>query len=335
MKTACSSVILLILGAGLALAQGPLTPPGAPAPTMKSLDQIEARTPIPASPAVPVAGPHFTISTPGSYYLTGNVTVSTGDGIQITCDDVTLDLNGFKISSSFTGGMSGFAVEAIGDRTRLTVRNGSITSGSTVASSTGVVVQAGFINGVFSYNSIYQSLLENLHITGMGGYGIYLDGQGIVQNCTVKSCGAFGIRAQEVMNTSVDNCSVGGIYARNATNCTGGGFSGNGILATGNVANCMGTSNSATGLSCVGNASNCTGKSNSGAGMECGDNATNCSGYAQATSGASVGIIVGGTASFCRGLRNNGVAIQAANAIGCSVSGTGTVSAPLKSLGTP
>jgi len=29
-----------------AFAQGPLTPPGTPAPTMKSLDQIEPRTPI-------------------------------------------------------------------------------------------------------------------------------------------------------------------------------------------------------------------------------------------------------------------------------------------------
>jgi hypothetical protein len=42
------------------LAQGSLTPPpGAPAPTMKTLDQIEARTPISSAP--------FTISAPGSY----------------------------------------------------------------------------------------------------------------------------------------------------------------------------------------------------------------------------------------------------------------------------
>lgn len=48
-------------------AQGSLTPPGAPEPTMKTLDQIEARTPISSAP--------FTIIRPGSYYLTTNLTV--------------------------------------------------------------------------------------------------------------------------------------------------------------------------------------------------------------------------------------------------------------------
>ncbi len=43
-------------------AQGPLAPPGAPAPTFKTLQQVEPRTPISALP--------FTISQPGSYYLT-------------------------------------------------------------------------------------------------------------------------------------------------------------------------------------------------------------------------------------------------------------------------
>src|SRR6188768_715136 len=77
----------------LTFAQGSLTPPaGAPAPVMKSLDQIEARTPISSAP--------FTITAPGSYYLIGNLSVSSGNAIVIATNDVTLDLNGFTISST-------------------------------------------------------------------------------------------------------------------------------------------------------------------------------------------------------------------------------------------
>src|SRR5262245_25481316 len=88
-----SVLLLCILNShpSTAFAQGALTPPGAPAPTMKTLAQIEPRTPISSAP--------FTISSPGSYYLTTNVTVSTGDAITITVNNVTLDLNGFTIAS--------------------------------------------------------------------------------------------------------------------------------------------------------------------------------------------------------------------------------------------
>jgi hypothetical protein len=57
-------------------AQGSLTPPpGAPAPVMKSLDQVEARTPVVAGqPEVAINGSGtITISQPGSYYLTKNI----------------------------------------------------------------------------------------------------------------------------------------------------------------------------------------------------------------------------------------------------------------------
>src|ERR1700722_17008335 len=43
-----------------AFSQGSLTPPGAPAPTMLTLSQIEPRTPISSLP--------FNITRPGSYY---------------------------------------------------------------------------------------------------------------------------------------------------------------------------------------------------------------------------------------------------------------------------
>src|SRR5438067_13816044 len=77
-----------------ALAQGSLTPPGAPAPTMKSLDQVEARTAITNTSSLVM------ISQPGSYYLTHNLIVSSGNAIDITTNQVTLDLNGFTISST-------------------------------------------------------------------------------------------------------------------------------------------------------------------------------------------------------------------------------------------
>jgi len=60
---------------------------------MKSLDQVEARTAITNSGAV-------TISQSRSYHLTRNITVSSGGAIAINSDDVTLDLNGFTISST-------------------------------------------------------------------------------------------------------------------------------------------------------------------------------------------------------------------------------------------
>src|SRR5208282_3722482 len=73
-------------------AQGSLTPPGPPGTTMLTLSQIEPRAPISSAP--------FTISQPGSYYLTTNLTVTGGNAITIAANNVTLDLNGFTISST-------------------------------------------------------------------------------------------------------------------------------------------------------------------------------------------------------------------------------------------
>src|SRR5215831_11784420 len=79
-------------------AQGPLTPPGAPAPTMKSLDQIEPRTPIDAAHTPGDGSNLFNITNSGSYYLTTNVIATSGkSGIRILADNVTIDLNGFGL----------------------------------------------------------------------------------------------------------------------------------------------------------------------------------------------------------------------------------------------
>jgi len=76
-----------------AWAQGSLTPPGTPAPTMKTLDQIEPRNAITNLP--------YTITTSGSYYV--SATLYGSDGINVSADNVTIDLMGFALSGETTG----------------------------------------------------------------------------------------------------------------------------------------------------------------------------------------------------------------------------------------
>src|SRR2546423_1534950 len=86
----------------ISFGQGSLTPPAGPAPTMKSLQQIEPRMDLQNAPASAVttsdANYDFIINQAGSYYLTANIATSKPNAIQINTAGVTLDLNGFRIS---------------------------------------------------------------------------------------------------------------------------------------------------------------------------------------------------------------------------------------------
>lgn len=175
----------LSLAAGVG-AQGPLTPPGPPGPTMKTLDQIEPRTPIYAS-QIPL-----TISNPGSYYLAEQISISANNthGITIDSDRVTIDLNGFAfIGPGKSAGSSGEGIRVTGSRTSLAVRNG------TVAQWRG--------SGV-NLTGASNSQAFELRVEGNGGAGVATGVGGLIIRCAASDNGGSGIVPGD--GTTVQSC---------------------------------------------------------------------------------------------------------------------------------
>lgn len=261
-----------------ARAAGSLTPPGPPAPTMKSLQEIEPRTLISSVP--------FTISAPGSYYLANNLTVATGNGIVIATNGVTLDLNGFTISSTApSANGSGIAVN--GSIMNITILNGFIQS-SVSDSGSNNYSGPGFFHGIYSQPAV------NLRVTGVSvagclNNGIYLSGSDtLVERCMVNTIGGTGITAGTVVESTAVNCGGNAIYATKVLDCYGQSpYGGIGIYAQ--IAdNCIGSSASYYGIYASVSASHCYGTSVSGYYGLYTTTANNCCGIAFATNGIGI-----------------------------------------------
>ena len=202
---------------GFALAQGPLTPPATPAPTMKTLTEVEPRIAINAANTPGDADSLFKITQPGSYYLTGNISgVANKDGIEIAASGVTLDLNGFDLLG-VTG--SSYGVRA-GSLTNIAVVNGSVRNWG--------------IYGVYLGNAS-NSCLEGVRASGNLLGGIYSGSRGTITNCSADGNTEYGIVAfpgSTVTNCSASNNTGYGIYALSGstvTNCTASNNTGDGI----------------------------------------------------------------------------------------------------------
>jgi hypothetical protein len=214
------------------LAQGSLTPPGAPAPTMRSLAQIEPRTPISSLP--------YTITEPGSYYVTTNLTgVSGSDGITIiflpVIENVTVDLNGFTLTG-VPGSHNGIHAAALNAGHNYVFRNGTLRNwgmdginasgainsrfeGLQLYGNTNIGLEAG-ANCVVSDCVAYSNTVAGISVLSGGGISHCVaanNGIGIqaLDGCVVADCTVSG--------SSSDGINVGnGTIIRSCTSCQNG-----------------------------------------------------------------------------------------------------------------
>jgi hypothetical protein len=144
-------------------------------------------TPVTSLPAV--------ISTQGLYCLTGNLATAQGSGyvIEITANNVTLDLNGWKVG----GQAAGRATQAYGIRStaaNVTIKNGIV---------------RGFYYGI--YLTGRGAVVRDMLIDQNTEIGIFVNGQGAVveHNQVVDSGGTTAVSDAAAIGIAVGSGSFG------------------------------------------------------------------------------------------------------------------------------
>jgi len=195
------ALLALVLGAGQAHAQ-------------KLITQAKVNT----GNFTPGDAPGFplTISARGAYKLTGNLVISsaTTTAIEITADNVTLDLNGFGIFGPGVVGSGGHGIVAV--QSNITVMNGSVRG----------------VGGAGIYLQGNTHRVEDVYVTSTGYAGIGVGGNSIVRGSTVILSNASGVSlaaivtlgggfGSSITNNVVSSNTNAGIYASAGTMVTG------------------------------------------------------------------------------------------------------------------
>lgn len=209
---------------------GPLTPPGPPGRTMKSLDQVEPRTDLQVLYDLNHDGDEddtnyeIVINGSGSYYLSKNLNVTRPNGIVVRAPNVTIDLNGFSVQRFLVSG-NGIEIGpgAFGVLNGCVIKNGAI-SGFNYGVRT-VASGANYPNGgVFSKLTVSGCtiaaleagqgwLVEGCRVHDSPGHGIYAQDRSIIRDCIVTKSGG-GNAANEAIHagtgSSISHCVASG-----------------------------------------------------------------------------------------------------------------------------
>jgi parallel beta-helix repeat protein len=191
----------------------------------------------------PINSVPYTISSPGMYYLNGNLTstLTSGRAISINASDVTLDLMGFTLTGpGKTSGLNdGIQIQALSSNVE--IRNGSIKN------------CGGW--GIYADSGIGIRVI-GLRVRDTGSTGISLGGiDHLVMGCSVVNAGFFGIRTDDkcmIKGNQMTGNDFYGISAGSGCTVTGNVCSSNGILT---LDNCTITNNTTQGLT---SGTNCT-----------------------------------------------------------------------------
>lgn len=210
---AAASALLAAASITALVTAGPLDPPAGPiTPAYKTLDQVEPRTPLSAQTTPGNATALYIITQPGSYYLTGNVTVANNvAAIRIAADNVQVDLSGFTVARSGSGPSTQSLITTnSGFDSNTTVRNGTVSNSGLHGVALGGFAHVDHLRVLNSAQdgiiTTSRSTITDCTVEVAGARGVAASSECIVERNLVSATGAYGIEALD--NSRVQNCTV-------------------------------------------------------------------------------------------------------------------------------
>jgi hypothetical protein len=194
------ALLAIIAMLALRVEGGPLDPTNPPGPT----DSVRL-------PGTPITG-QTTISTPGHYYLTRDVTVTGGQiAITINASNVSLDLGGFTVGGNDAVGSWGIYVAGV--QSDIRISNGTVKDfqfGLDAGDDTRVQIDGvNAVSNVRGFQIGHYQVLTDCHAMFNTETGIYVPGgESTIRDCTVIGNAGDGISLGPLTGNLVERSFV-------------------------------------------------------------------------------------------------------------------------------